>query len=207
MQRDHVRSRKTSSRDDDVPLRRYCIGGQPPGDRLGRSPRAIFERCDLSNSLVTTSMSRLVNASVVVAGAVNSDDCRSDDSNELGTILRIFLYVCSMTRPAGRLTENLARTSRWSKIQPASSMCTSDNKPIVSVGRMSRMLSPRVGDETSCSRDSSNEARPSSTHAPFESGQLTSPHRNILSSNEVRIVATMSANSSRNSGTEHLGGR
>ena len=29
------------------PLRLHCIGGQPPGDRLGRSPRATFERCDL----------------------------------------------------------------------------------------------------------------------------------------------------------------
>ena len=88
-----------------------------------------------------------MNASVVVTGAMNSDDCCSDDSNELGTILWIFLYVCSMTRSAGRLTERLARISRWSEIQPALSMRTSDNQPMVSVARMSRMLSPRVGNE------------------------------------------------------------
>ena len=90
----------------------------------------------LSSSSVMTLTIWSVNASMVMAGDQKSNECLRTVSNDVGTIFLIFRNIDVMTRVVGTLKARFACTSRWSEMQPASSISTSDSDSAVSVAKI-----------------------------------------------------------------------
>ena len=93
----------------------------------------------------------------MVAGDAKSTEFLRAVSNDAGIIFLMFRHVDVMTGVVGTIKARFACTNRWSEMQPASSISTTDSDSAVAVAKMSRRLSSRVGDLTSWS--SSSESR------------------------------------------------